>query len=140
MAELSPVYLSDLASMLASVGAFLGGFAATYLATLITLSEKSRIMTATICCAAVSAVSFIVCVVASITLVATLHPQSPAMMGAFSPVTARATMGLAFFVGAMTLFGSLGLSGWTRSRTLGLITSGVSLAGALLTIASIYRS
>lgn len=42
MPELSPAYLSDLATQIGALSAFLGGFAATFLGTLLALGLKGR--------------------------------------------------------------------------------------------------
>ncbi|QNM83777.1 hypothetical protein H8M03_05505 [Sphingomonas sabuli] len=139
MEPLAPAYLADLASLLSSVGAFLGGFAATYLATLLTLGNQGRVMTASIACAAASAVAFIVSVIASISVIAHVHPQAPRSMDAFSGDGLRAAMVLAFVVGILSLFASVGLSGWTRSKGVGRITTVIAALGMLVTVMVVFR-
>jgi hypothetical protein len=139
MEPVSPQYLNDAATGLSTVTAFLGGFAATYLATLLTLGHQGRVMTAAIASAAVAAVAFIVAVVTSIALTSILHPQAPGSAAAYSPDTMRATMFGAFFVGILALLLSVGLSGWLRSRALGKITTTIAAAGVVLIIATLVR-
>src|SRR5579872_6674411 len=108
MEPLAPAYISALAAQLASLSAFLGGFAATFLATLLTLGHAGRLMTITIGFAVASSVSFIVTVVAATMLTAVLHPEAPHFMAdavASAPraigwiTTIAALVGATFIIG-----------------------------------------
>lgn len=132
MPELAAGYLSDIATQVGALSAFLGGFAATFLGTLLALGLKGRMAGVAIGFASVSAVAFIAAVVASTALVALLHPEAPAVVGSVSSAGPRALMSLAFLVGLYTLLVSLGLSGWTRSRGTGLTTSIAAGLGVVL--------
>jgi hypothetical protein len=86
--------------------------------------------------AAVAAAAFVVAVVAATMLVTELHPGAPAAVarrGQTGP--ARLTSVLTFGVGIYALLASLGLSGWARSRRLGLVTSVAAGAAAALVTA-----
>ncbi len=132
MPDLSPAYLSDIATQVGSLSAFLGGFAATFLGTLLALGLKGRMASVAIGFSVVSAVSFIAAVVASTALVALLHPEAPAAVGGVSSAGPRALMTLAFLVGLYALLVSLAFSGWTRSRGTGLTTSIAAGLGIVL--------
>jgi len=132
MNELAPAYLSALASQVGALSAFLGGFAATFLGTLLALQVKGRTGSLAIGFAVTSSAAFIVAVVASTALVALLHPQAPAAVQAGSAAGPRAIMSLCFGVGLYALLASLGLSGWTRSRGAGLTTSIAAGLGVVL--------
>lgn len=131
MEPLSPVYLSDIAAQTGSLSAFLGGFSATFLGALLALRAKGRTATVTIGFAAVAAVAFIVAVVGSTAVVAALHPQGP-NVGTGGTGGAQTIMALAFIVGLYALLTALGLSGWSRSRNIGLATSIAAGLGVLL--------
>lgn len=132
--HLSPAYMSSIAAQLASLSAFLGGFAATFLATLLTLGHQGRLMTVTIGFAVASAVSFVATVVAATTLTAIYHPQAPSSMARLGATLPRAVMSLGFYVGLLSLLASLGCSGWTRSRSVGWITTVAALVGSALIV------
>lgn len=132
MEQLSPVYIAALASQLAALSAFLGGFAATFLATLLTLGHQSRLMTVTIGLAVTSAVAFIVTVVAATMLIAIYHPAAPQFMTVLTTSQPRTIMSLGFTVGSLALLASLGCSGWTRSRAIGWTTTIAAAVGAAL--------
>ncbi len=139
MEPLSPAYISALAAQLASLSAFLGGFAATFLATLLTLGHQGRLMTVTIGFAVTSSVSFIVTVVAATMLTAVFHPEAPRFMTAASASMPQTIMTLGFSLGALSLLASLGCSGWTRSRSVGWITTIAALVGAVFIIGMTVR-
>jgi hypothetical protein len=126
----SAAYLTMAAGQMGSISAFLGGFAATFLATLLIVPSRSRAAGVTIGGAAVSSVGFIVCVVGATTLVGGLHPDAPrGYNGADYLARVHVLMTLGFLVGMLALLCSVATSGWIRSRTMGRVTTGVSLAG-----------
>ena len=139
MEQLSPAYIGALASQLAALSAFLGGFAATFLATLLTLGHQSRLMTVTIGLAVTSAVGFIVTVVAATMLIAISHPAAPPFMAALATSWPRTIMSVGFTAGALSLLGSLGCSGWTRSRSIGWTTTIAAIVGATLIVSMTCR-
>lgn len=130
MEQLSPAYISALAAQLAGLSAFLGGFAATFLATLLTLGQQGRLMTIITGLAVTSAVSFIVTVVAATMLTAINHPEAPHVMAMAAASRSQAIMVLGFSLGSLSLLASLGCSGWTRSRSIGWITTIAASIGA----------
>ncbi|WGM40308.1 hypothetical protein [Caulobacter sp. NIBR1757] len=133
MQSLAPAYLSALATQLGGLSAFLGGFAATFLGTLLALGGRRRRTTGVaIGFAAAASAAFIVCVVASTALVAVLHPEAPQAARAIGTDGARVLLTLSFVLGLYTLLASLGLSGWSRSRSTGLTTSIAAGVGAVL--------
>jgi hypothetical protein len=132
MNELSPVYLSAIAEQVGALSAFLGGFAATFLAMMLGLAGKGRAASVAIGSAAVSSVAFIVAVVASTALTAVLHPEAPQAVAGDSSAGARAMMVLAFLLGLYALLLGLALSGWARSRATGWTTSIAAGIGIVL--------
>lgn len=132
MENLSPVYLSTLAVQVGSLSAFLGGFAATFLGTLLASHNDGKAASFSIAFAVSSAVAFIITVVASTALVALLHPEAPFAVSTAAANGARVLLGLSFLLGLYTLLASLALSGWTRSRGTGLVTSFVAGIGIAL--------
>lgn len=131
MNPLLPAYLSDIAAQTGGLSAFLGGFAATFLGTLLAIRARGRIGSIAIGCAAVSSIAFIVAVVGSTAVVAGLHPEGP-RAGATNMGGPQVVMTLAFLLGLYALLGAIGLSGWTRSRAAGLSTGIAAAIGVLL--------
>ncbi|KAA9331388.1 hypothetical protein F0P96_14170 [Hymenobacter busanensis] len=132
MQELSPEYLAEIARQMSAISAFLGGFAAAFLGTLLTQSTPRRVVSWAVASAAVASVGFIITVIAMTKLVVVLHPQAPANVSKSGVLGARATGLLCFMLGIYALMASIGLSGWLRSRRMGIITSVLAGAGALL--------
>lgn len=131
MEQLSPAYLSAIAVQTGGLSAFLGGFAATFLGTLLALRVKGRTASVAIGFAVTSSVAFIVAVVGSTATVAALHPEGPARQMA-SAGFAQVVMSLGFVLGLYALLISLGVSGWLRSRGTGWTTSLAAGLGVLL--------
>lgn len=133
MPELDPRYLADLAGQIGSLSAFLGGFAATFLGTLLALSQKGRAAGWAIGAAVLSSVAFIVAVVASTMLVAAYNEHAPAMVRQVVPVAgAQSLMAKCFVVGLFALLASLACSGWPRSRRAGWTTTIIAALGMIL--------
>lgn len=133
MIELNHAYLAALAGQIGSLSAFLGGFAATYLGTLLALGQKGRAAGWAIGAAVLSSVAFIVTVVASTMLVAAFNENAPPIIATALPVGgARVLMSLTFVTGLYALLFSLACSGWPRSRRTGWTTSIVGGTGMVL--------
>lgn len=133
MMPLAADYLSTIATQIGGVSAFLGGFAATFLAMFLTLGHKSRAATIAIVASTIASVGFVVAVIATTALIAGLHPHAPNGAAA-STGFAQFMMGLSFLTAMLALLVSLGASGWTRSRRTGWATSGIAGAGGLLAL------
>jgi hypothetical protein len=127
----APAYLSAIANQVGGLSAFLGGFAATFLGTLLAINAPGRLATVAIGLSAVSSAAFITAVVGSTAVVAALHPEGPGF-GVAKVGGTQALMTLAFMVGLYALLAALGLSGWLRSRATGLTTSTVAAVGVVL--------
>jgi len=124
VAELPSSYLLGIAEQLISVSALLGGFAATYLGTLLFSCPRSRTGGLTIGLTAVSACGFIVSVLALAALTIQLRPDAPAAYATATRLLGGRILGIAGFVlGIYALLVAIGLSGWLRSRRLGLATT-----------------
>ncbi|MFW2341660.1 hypothetical protein [Brevundimonas sp.] len=132
MKELSPAYLAALAVQLGSLSAFLGGFSATFLGTLLAWRIGGRTASLSIGFAVSASVAFIVTVVASTALVAVLHPEAPSAAASAGSGVARVLLVLSFLLGLYSLLVSLALSGWARSRRTGMTTSLAAGLGIVL--------
>jgi hypothetical protein len=131
MEQLPPAYRSAIAAQIGTLSAFLGGFAATFLGTLLALRAKGRTATWAIGFATASSVAFIIAVVGSTAITAGLPPDAP-RVGAPDLGGTRVAMTLAFAIGLYSILVSLGLSGWSRSRRVGWTTSILAGLGVLV--------
>ena len=136
--ELPPEYLSALARQFGFLGAFLGGVSATLFVTLLTLATPSKVVRWAIGLAAVAAAAFIVTAYMSVGVVANTHPGSPTQGADTSFKTLQILMSLSFAVGILTLLGAIGVSGWSRSKTLGYVTSGAAFLAALPVLLDVF--
>lgn len=138
MEKLAPEYLTEIGRQLAALSAFLGGFAATFLGTLLATRSPRWQAGYAAGCAAVSAASFAVAVVCATMLAIILHPAAPLRVrGSANLGPARVIAVLAFLLGMYAMLASLGLSGWIRSRRLGIVTS---LAAAVATVLATWAA
>lgn len=131
MTELHPEYLAALARQFGFLGAFLGGVSATLFVTLLTLAKPSKPVRWSIGLAAIGAVSFILAAYMSVGVIAQSHPEAPAMVQDTTPWAAQIGMVASFSIGTFALLAAIGVSGWSRSKLLGYVTTTVALLAAI---------
>lgn len=126
-------FLGEIGRELAAVSAFLGGFAATFVGILLQSQSARRFVTWAAGAAAIASASFIVAVIAGTLLALVESPNAPQNFAApqFVP-WARQILITSFAVGIYANLIGLGLSGWIRSRLLGIITSGAAFFAAAI--------
>ncbi len=126
-------YLAEIARQIAFLSAFLGGFAATFLATLLMVDSPRKVAGWAIGAAAFAATLFIVAVIASVMLAVVLQPNVPERVASVASIGhARTVSGAGFILGLYALLLSLGLSGWIRSRGVGIATALAAGLGAVM--------
>lgn len=130
---MKPEYLGEIGRQIAFLSAFLGGFAATFLGILLQSSSDRRHVGWAAGAAAIASASFVVAVIAGTIVALVVHPDAPANIAkpTFLPQV-RGVIFVTFAVGIYGILLSLGLSGWIRSRALGIITSATALLAAIL--------
>jgi len=133
MQTLPPEYLSELARQFSFLSAFLGGFAATFFVTLLVADSPKRCADWSLRCAATATSSFVVSAVSFVMLLMVLNPEVPANVRSASSIDHARVVGfLGFMLGVYALLASVGISGWIRSRRLGLVTSISAGVGVVL--------
>ena len=136
MEQLAPDYLAEIARQVGFISAFLGGVAATFLATLVVARPQGpnrRIANWVIGCAAAASVAFIVAVVANTMLAISLRPDAPASAaGSGAPTKAPVMAFLSFMLGMYLLLACVGLSGWLHGRRTGWVTAALAAIGVVL--------
>lgn len=120
---------------LAGLASILGGFAFATFATLVTSSDtRRRVVVAALMFAFASGLFLFLLL--CFTLLSNLAPD-------LTDTTKMAVFRLAAnltwleFLGVFLLLASIGITGWLRSRTMGLITTGMAVATALATMVAI---
>ena len=139
MQEFSPDYVAELHRQTAFGAAILGGFAVTFLSALLSaFAPDRRIGTWAVGFTAAAAVLLIVATLAA--TVGLLSVQSLGLnhfdFARWPAATVRAKWvgDVSFFAGICVLLVGIGLSGWVRSRTTGIVTGIVAGVGLVLLI------
>lgn len=136
MQELPLSYLKDLAEQMVFISAFLGGFAASILGTLIFANSDQRILKVMIAGAALSAISFIVTVFAMTNIIITSHPDYPLKIDPSDVNFGRLAGSICFFLGLLALIFVVACSGWVYSKRLGVFTTIIGILGVILVLLS----
>ena len=127
MQDVSPDFMRELLEQLALLSTFLGGFSATFLATLLTINEKHKLVSWMIGLATIAACFFVIAVVSCIGSMVSLHPDMPQLAVNSGPtLILRLLAAVGFFLGMLVLISSIGLSGWLKGKKLGILTSCVA--------------
>lgn len=126
-------FIGEIARQLTSVSAFLGGFAATFLGILLQSTSARRQVGWAAGAAALASASFMIAVIAGTLLALALNPTAPQNFATpeFLP-WARRILFISFSLGIYANLLSLGLSGWIRSRALGIVTSGAAFVSGVI--------
>ena len=135
MHPLNAEFLGETGRQIAFVSAFLGGFAATFLGILLQSPNSRRHVGWAAGAAAVASASFILAVISGTTLALVMHPGAPPGIAkpTFLPQV-RSLILVAFTCGIYSILLSLGLSGWIRSRQLGIVTSVAAFVSAVIAL------
>lgn len=122
--------LLSLMENLILLSAFFGGFSATFLAAILAIDPTSskKIANWIIVASALAACCFVMCATSSIASVNGIKTAIANDQNAFNSITAvRLTSVLSMLVGVFALLTSIGLSGWLRSKHVGIATSVIAL-------------
>ena len=127
-------FMGEIARQLASVSAFLGGFAATFFGILLQSNSPRRQVGWAAGAAALASAAFMISVIAGTLVALVVNPAAPDAIATpeFLPWGRRILL-ISFAFGIYANLLSLGLSGWIRSRALGIVTSVAALlSGAVV--------
>ena len=145
----TPETLADLFRQLAFISALIGGFAFAFLGVLLTATSRSRVVEWTAGMAMGTAASLVVCVIGWTLMASEVVTATPANASAeeflkvalnFNRMHSR--LSLLFILGMFLFLASLGLSGWVRSRALGIVSTVIALlaaAGLMLVLTPFLR-
>jgi hypothetical protein len=130
--EIPLSYLKEIAKQLIFISAFLGGFSAAILGTLIVSTKSSKTLKYLILGTSLSALSFIVSVFAMTKIVMIALPDSPFNGNYEATIVPRTIGSIAFFLGIIALIFTISISGWTHSKKLGIATTTLGIIGLVL--------
>ncbi len=139
MEPLSLEYLRVLSSQLIFISVFLGGVSAGILGNLITSNKSGKLINVMIFGYAIASTAFIVSVFSMTKTLVMVTPGSPfpkpeVFQSATNPLGV-----LGFFLGIIALLFMIALSGWLKSKKLGIATSIIALIGFLIVMATIIE-
>lgn len=132
MKAISLSYLQELAKQAVFLSAFLGGFSATFLGTILVSKLKSNLANALIITLSLASASFIVSVIALTMIVVVLGPDSPYHITSDQLLFPRLLGFATFMLGTYTLIIVIGISGWIRSRSIGIVTTLIAIIASYL--------
>jgi hypothetical protein len=134
----TPESLADLFRQLAFISALIGGFAFAFLGVLLTVPSRSRIVEWTAGMATATVAGLMICVIGWTLMASDVITSTPAKASAeeFLKVALKlnrmhSLLSLLFIAGMLLFLASLGLSGWVRSRALGIASSVIALLAAV---------
>ena len=140
MQPLNAEFLGEMGRQIAFLSAFLGGFAATFLGILLQSPNSRRHVGWAAGAAAVASASFILAVMSGTLLALVVHPGAPPALAEPTLLPQlRILTFITFIVGIYSSLLSLGLSGWIRSRQLGIITSVAAFVSAVIMLFLLSR-
>ncbi|MCB9033672.1 MAG: hypothetical protein H6553_07535 [Chitinophagales bacterium] len=132
MKELNIAYYKTLAEQLVFISTFLGGVSATILGTLIAFQLDNKIVRAMVIGLSIAAVFFIVAVFGMNKIQIILAPNSPYQSKLELLHYPRLVGGLSFIIGIYALLAVISLSGWIKSKAIGITTTIISIIAGIL--------
>ena len=122
--------MAEFYQQFAFINAILGGFAFSFLGVLLTVDSKHRVVSWVTAITAGAAACFIIATLGA-TFSGVAAAAAAANEGVFelsaSILALRRPMSLIFLGGVLLLLVSLGMSGWLRSRILGIVTTIIAI-------------
>lgn len=120
--------MAELFRQLAFITAILGGFAITFLSVLLTASATHRVINWIVCATTAAAVCLVLSAVGATfsAVIASYADPLPSDVEAL-----HEPLSLLFLGGTALLFAVLGMSGWVRSRRLGIATTVIAALGLI---------
>lgn len=131
--DLPVEYFRVLAEQAVFISAFLGGISAAILVTFIVANNDKKVFKYMILFSAIAAVSFIIAIFGMTKIQLLLAPDSPFENIKEQLIFPRIVGGLGFYIGINSLLAVISLTGWLRSKRLGIITVILGLIASVLT-------
>lgn len=131
--DLPVEYFRVLAEQAVFISAFLGGISATILVTFIITNNDKKVFKYMILFSAIAAVAFIVAIFGMTKIQLMLAPDAPFENIKEQLIFPRIVGGLGFYIGINSLLAVISLSGWLRSKRLGVITTILGVLASMLT-------
>ncbi len=134
MIELAPEYLNKIANQLIVISSLLSGFSIAVLANLLVSESKDRLSQNIMRITAIAASSFLITVFAMTKIVMMTTDGYPLELDQSSLNSTKIIGFASFFLGTLTLSVLISLSGWTKSKKLGIFTTVIGTATFILIV------
>ncbi len=121
--EMTSEYLNELANNFILISALLAGFSIAYIANIIVSKNNNRISNSLLIIATVAACCFLVSVFGLTKLLQMTTDGYPLEIEQKDFDFPRKISGAAFMIGIIALSSLIALSGWMKSKTIGIITT-----------------
>lgn len=132
-----PELLAELFRQLAFISALVGGFAFTFVGVLLIAPAQRRVVSWTTGISMAASAGLVVCALgwslgASMVMVgASMAGSADASALSIGLRNMHLRLSLTFIIGIFLFLASLGLSGWIRSRVLGVISTSIAVLAAI---------
>ena len=137
MHQVGTEFVTAVAEQLGFVSAFLGGVSATILVTIVVFVDPKRSVSWMVAASSLAACSLLVAVVASWRLIILLNTTMASQVSMDMVALLYRSMLLGYGLGFLSLLTCIGLTGWIRSRKLGIITTTMAaIAGLFFMLAT----
>ena len=134
MLEITFEYLNKLASQIITISSLLGGFSIAIIANFLVSESKNR-LTNIIMGTSIFAASFFLISLFAMTKIIMMTTEGYPMKVLIGDLTPFRSIGVvAFFFGIISLLTMISLSGWTKSKKMGILTTIVGITTLLFTL------
>ena len=138
--EMTLEYWNELGKQTLLITSLLSGFSITVVANLLVSDKTDKLTNRILRCATLSAGCFLVSVFAMVNIVMTTTPGGYIQNVSLDDFQVTRVVGMAtFMAGLFSLCAMIALSGWTKSRRVGIFTTVVGVATLLLIFVTMTR-
>lgn len=134
MDEISFSYLNKLAEQTITISSLLGGFSIAVIANLLTSDLKTKLNKYFVAASTLSACFFLITVFAMTNLLLKTTTGFPLKVDQSSLEIPKLIGATSFYLGIISLLTLISLSGWTKSKKLGIFTTTIGIITLIITI------
>lgn len=134
MLEMSTTYLNRLAEQIVLISSLLGGFSIAIVANLVVSEINTRLHRNILLISTLAAAMFLMAIFAMTNLLLITTEGYPFKVGSEQLKLSRVTGSIFFFLGIIGILTVLALSGWTKSKRLGRITTIIGIVTLVMVL------
>jgi hypothetical protein len=125
-------YWNKLANQVITISSLLGGFSIAIIANILVSQLDNRLVKAILIVSTLAASFFLVAIFAMTKLMLMTTEGYPFQIAASDLTLPRLIGSISFFMGIFSLVTMISLAGWTKSKTMGRISTGIGILTLLL--------